>query len=197
MTEPFPRGPRFLGITPGFAAGLYGTAVLAVAGLAFGRYLEGDRFALLAAFALGLPLLPPLLRLPPTPRRLVILQVLGVVLGLIAALGLIALPGKIAGYGGTFDTTEGVEGAYILALVLVLGPAVPLVIPAFRRASPLWQAAVRRVTRFGGLALAFAAAFPAVMSIAMGFIYWQVLGAWVIVGLGVLVYWPARPAAAA
>ena len=276
MTEPFPRGPRFLGITPGFAAGLYGTAVLAVAVLAFGRYLEDDRFALLDAFALGLPLLPPLLLLSPTlrprseqarsplrqlcrlsavvlavpslllllgtlsgggswrtgaaaalllavsggifwlartpraaplsvsatgepsapappasPPRLVILQVLGVVLGLIAALGLIALPGKIAGYGGTFDTTEGVEGAYILALVLVLGPAVPLVIPAFRRASPLWQAAVRRVTRFGGLALAFAAAFPAVMSIAMGFIYWQVLGAWVIVGLGVLIYWRA------
>src|SRR3989442_6576295 len=68
MTEPFPRGPRFLGITPGFAAGLYGTAVLAVAVLAFGRYLEDGRFALLDAFALGLLLLPPLLLLSPTLR---------------------------------------------------------------------------------------------------------------------------------
>src|SRR2546426_979879 len=165
MTEPVPRAPRFLSITPGFAAGLYGTAVLAVTG--------GILWLARTPRAVSATGEPPAFAPPASPPRLVILQVLGVLLGLIAAVGLIALPGKIAGYGGTFDTTEGVEGAFILALVLVLGPAVPLVIPAFRRASPLWQAAVRRVERFGGLAPAFAAALPPGLVPTIGFLYWH------------------------
>src|SRR2546426_5289117 len=119
MTEPFPRGPRFLGITPGFAAGLYGTAVLAVAVLAFGRYLEDDRFALLDAFALGLPLLPPLLLLSPTLRprseqaRSPLRQLCRLSAVVLAVPSLLLLLGTLSG-GGSWRT--GAAAALLLAV---------------------------------------------------------------------------------
>src|SRR2546426_10147869 len=119
MTEPFPRGPRFLGITPGFAAGLYGTAVLAVAVLAFGRYLEDDRFALLDAFALGLPLLPPLLFLSPTLRprseqaRSPLRQLCRLSAVVLAVPSVVLLLGTLSG-GGSWRT--GAAAALLLAV---------------------------------------------------------------------------------